>query len=171
MCSSDLNTWNADGTAYVFRSPYGTAKTAASTAGWEYGYRFLARASKANATSTAVYGQGTYTPESMQHLHFTVGGRYTTDKRDGELFRVVGKVTNFTFHYDKGRFDPMVNLAYDVSDNGSIYAKYSTGYRAGGANDRSQTFTAFNPEAVKRSEEHTSELQSRLHLVCRLLLE
>src|SRR2546429_813172 len=27
------------------------------------------------------------------------------------------------------------------------------------------------PEYVKRSEEHTSELQSRLHLVCRLLLE
>src|SRR5256884_1687882 len=26
-------------------------------------------------------------------------------------------------------------------------------------------------EAVRRSEEHTSELQSRLHLVCRLLLE
>src|SRR2546429_5404033 len=28
-----------------------------------------------------------------------------------------------------------------------------------------------NPTAKKRSEEHTSELQSRLHLVCRLLLE
>src|SRR3989449_7061724 len=27
------------------------------------------------------------------------------------------------------------------------------------------------PLAVTRSEEHTSELQSRLHLVCRLLLE
>src|SRR2546422_5409327 len=27
------------------------------------------------------------------------------------------------------------------------------------------------PDQVKRSEEHTSELQSRLHLVCRLLLE
>src|SRR2546429_6839668 len=27
------------------------------------------------------------------------------------------------------------------------------------------------PEAFRRSEEHTSELQSRLHLVCRLLLE
>src|SRR2546422_2708628 len=26
-------------------------------------------------------------------------------------------------------------------------------------------------DAVRRSEEHTSELQSRLHLVCRLLLE
>src|SRR2546422_7542799 len=27
------------------------------------------------------------------------------------------------------------------------------------------------PEITSRSEEHTSELQSRLHLVCRLLLE
>src|SRR5687768_17979885 len=27
------------------------------------------------------------------------------------------------------------------------------------------------PEVCARSEEHTSELQSRLHLVCRLLLE
>src|SRR2546422_3099342 len=27
------------------------------------------------------------------------------------------------------------------------------------------------PESATRSEEHTSELQSRLHLVCRLLLE
>src|SRR2546422_3928143 len=29
----------------------------------------------------------------------------------------------------------------------------------------------FGLPATKRSEEHTSELQSRLHLVCRLLLE
>src|SRR2546422_7094321 len=29
----------------------------------------------------------------------------------------------------------------------------------------------FAPTGRKRSEEHTSELQSRLHLVCRLLLE
>src|SRR2546429_3524171 len=28
-----------------------------------------------------------------------------------------------------------------------------------------------NDPVLKRSEEHTSELQSRLHLVCRLLLE
>src|SRR5687768_18148097 len=30
---------------------------------------------------------------------------------------------------------------------------------------------ATRPRATRRSEEHTSELQSRLHLVCRLLLE
>src|SRR2546422_7337742 len=31
--------------------------------------------------------------------------------------------------------------------------------------------TARHPRRAPRSEEHTSELQSRLHLVCRLLLE
>src|SRR2546422_7516267 len=31
--------------------------------------------------------------------------------------------------------------------------------------------TTHAPAAAPRSEEHTSELQSRLHLVCRLLLE
>src|SRR2546422_3440646 len=31
--------------------------------------------------------------------------------------------------------------------------------------------SATKPDLFKRSEEHTSELQSRLHLVCRLLLE
>src|SRR2546429_6308570 len=31
--------------------------------------------------------------------------------------------------------------------------------------------TVFGTNVVYRSEEHTSELQSRLHLVCRLLLE
>src|SRR2546429_7387384 len=30
---------------------------------------------------------------------------------------------------------------------------------------------AYQPRCSSRSEEHTSELQSRLHLVCRLLLE
>src|SRR2546429_4235162 len=31
--------------------------------------------------------------------------------------------------------------------------------------------SVLNPGVLSRSEEHTSELQSRLHLVCRLLLE
>src|SRR2546422_11197810 len=37
-------------------------------------------------------------------------------------------------------------------------------FRSGGPTDR-------NEKCEGRSEEHTSELQSRLHLVCRLLLE
>src|SRR2546429_4139538 len=34
-----------------------------------------------------------------------------------------------------------------------------------------ELFRVVGSDAVIRSEEHTSELQSRLHLVCRLLLE
>src|SRR2546429_7228597 len=41
------------------------------------------------------------------------------------------------------------------------------GGSAPGRRERVQT----RAEQVARSEEHTSELQSRLHLVCRLLLE
>src|SRR2546429_1088537 len=36
---------------------------------------------------------------------------------------------------------------------------------------RSSTCGRTRPACVRRSEEHTSELQSRLHIVCRLLLE
>src|SRR5690625_3220871 len=38
-------------------------------------------------------------------------------------------------------------------------------------NDREQLVEQFKLDPTKRSEEHTSELQSRGHLVCRLLLE
>ncbi len=147
------NLWNADGTAYSLRSSYGTAPYNTSTlAGWEKGTRLLARASHADATSYAVYGQGTYTPASMENLHLTVGGRFTTDKRDGLLYMVSGKASNFKFNYDKSRFDPMVNLAYDAAEGINVYAKYSTGYRAGGANDRSSNFQAFDAESVKAYE-------------------
>src|SRR2546422_10186938 len=48
-------------------------------------------------------------------------------------------------------------------------ARSSPGSGAGGRVRSSSRSTA--SRAVPRSEEHTSELQSRLHLVCRLLLE
>jgi iron complex outermembrane receptor protein len=146
------NQWNADGTAFTIRSSNGTSKAAAATAGWEYGTRFITRASQADTESYAAFGQGTYTPASIQALHLTVGGRFTNDKRNGTLYTVNGKPTNFTFDYNKSRFDPLVNVAYDAAEGISVYAKYSTGYRAGGANDRSATFQAFDAEEVKAYE-------------------
>ncbi|HVY33337.1 MAG TPA: TonB-dependent receptor, partial [Caulobacteraceae bacterium] len=148
------NVYNADGVTYSIRSPYGVAPyNSAANGGWERGTRFIARASHADAESYAVYGQGTYTPDAFEKkLHLTVGGRLTDDKRNGILYMVNGKNTNFIFTYNKSRFDPMVNLAFDLQDNISLYAKYSTGYRAGGANDRSSTFKAFGAEEVKAYE-------------------
>src|SRR5687768_17744099 len=39
------------------------------------------------------------------------------------------------------------------------------------ASARGSSATVWPAPSARRSEEHTSELQSRLHLVCRLLLE
>src|SRR2546429_3838009 len=54
---------------------------------------------------------------------------------------------------------------------------FSANYRASGVLVHVTTLPSphgigdLGPAAISRSEEHTSELQSRLHLVCRLLLE
>src|SRR5256884_9571134 len=50
-------------------------------------------------------------------------------------------------------------------DNAHAYAKAGADFLSSGM------LTHSAPAANLRSEEHTSELQSRLHLVCRLLLE
>src|SRR5687768_17708686 len=44
-------------------------------------------------------------------------------------------------------------------------------YQAGNAKQAEELALSAYLDGFERSEEHTSELQSRLHLVCRLLLE
>ena len=46
----------------------------------------------------------------------------------------------------------MATVAYDVSDDVHVYAKYATGYRAGGASSRTSNYQAFDPEDVKSYE-------------------
>ncbi|MFM9934657.1 MAG: TonB-dependent receptor [Novosphingobium sp.] len=109
-----------------------------------------ARASIAYAKSYAAYGQATWTP--IGPLHITAGGRYTADRKHGSLFTVNGAPTAFTFKQDNDRFDPLGIVAYDVTLGVNIYAKYATGYRAGGASSRSLNYRAFGPESVKSYE-------------------
>lgn len=110
------------------------------------------RASKAWTDSLGIFGQATWTPAALPELHLTAGGRYTRDEKKGSLYTVNGAATDLTFDDAWGRFDPMVNVAYDVGDNAMVYAKYSTGFKAGGANSRSTTYTAFDPEEVTAYE-------------------
>jgi iron complex outermembrane recepter protein len=137
------NTWNADGTGYTIRDPLPTIR----------GNRVIDRASTAHAESKAVYGQATWTPAILEDaLHLTVGGRYTWDDKDGVLYTVNNRPTNYTFDSSVNRFDPLVTLAYDFSSDVNVYAKYSTGYRAGGASSRSLTYRSFDPEEVEAYE-------------------
>ncbi|OJV28874.1 TonB-dependent receptor [Sphingomonas sp. 67-36] len=146
------NQWNADGTAYTILPSQVFGPITSGNNGWDYNSRFLQRASVARARSYAAFGQFTYTPDWAPALHLTAGGRFTHDKRDGTLYLVSGVATDWKLHYKKDRFDPMVTLAFDAAQGINLYAKYSTGYRAGGANDRSSNFAAFGPETVKAYE-------------------
>ncbi|RXK65030.1 TonB-dependent receptor [Stenotrophomonas sp. MA5] len=110
------------------------------------------RASKAWTDSLGVFGQATWTPESMDRLHLTAGGRYTRDDKKGNLYTVNGAATQLAFKDRWSRFDPMVNIAYDLGGQAMVYARYSTGFKAGGANSRSTNYTAFGPEEVTAYE-------------------
>lgn len=147
------NQWNVDGTAYTIlpSQVFGPINSGANQ-GWDINSRFLQRASFATTRSYAAFGQATYTPDWAPAAHLTVGGRYTKDKRNGTLYLVSGVATNYKLNYDRGRFDPLVTLAFDATPNVNLYAKYSSGFRAGGANDRSSNFGPFGPESVKAYE-------------------
>src|SRR2546429_4151343 len=66
--------------------------------------------------------------------------------------------------------DPEFGAASDVG--GPIAGAHIPGVSSGANMGSTEGGDEENPQDITlRSEEHTSELQSRLHLVCRLLLE
>jgi iron complex outermembrane receptor protein len=134
------NTWNATGTGYTINDPTNQ----------QPGHRSIDRASRAHAKSYAVFGQATYTP--IDPLHITVGGRNTWDDREGQLYIVNNIARPYTYSQSTSHFDPLAIVAYDVADGINLYAKYSTGYRSGGASSRSVTYREFGPEKVKAYE-------------------
>lgn len=115
------------------------------------------RVSNVESTSTGIFAQGTYTPEMFgEKFHITLGGRYSHDEKVGALTIVNGRPPSVNgvvgpqvLNYKDDRFDPMVNLAYDFTDEIMAYFKYSTGFRSGGANSRSLTYSPFGPEEVE----------------------
>ena len=123
--------------------------------------QFITRASSAYDHNVSAFGNLTFTPEQLGNIHITAGGRYTKDQRRGQLYVVNNRSdlltpgttnTPFPFSNSISRFDPLLNLAVDASSDVHLYAKYATGFRAGGANDRSAQFNSFGPEAVKSYE-------------------
>ena len=121
------------------------------------------RASEVWSKSYAAFGQLTW--NANDKLHITVGARYTQDKKKGVLHFsrninyddpanaaavALNKYTPLAKTWN--RFNPMATIAYDVSDAVHVYAKYATGYRAGGASSRTTEYKAFDPEDIKSYE-------------------
>jgi iron complex outermembrane recepter protein len=124
----------------------------------------IQRASHVATTSIGAYGQATYTPPIGDDIaHLTLGGRWTRDKKVGSLFTINGTlpvlpingvnvVGAIPLNASWSRFDPLVNLALDASDDVHFYGKWSTGYKSGGASSRSLSYREFNPETVSMFE-------------------
>ncbi|HEY9235640.1 MAG TPA: TonB-dependent receptor [Phenylobacterium sp.] len=120
------------------------------------------RASKANTDSYGVYGQATYTPPIFNDIiHVTGGLRWTYDRKRGQLY-VVNNYTplqadGVTYAPINGsgswkRVDPMINISVDVAENAMVYGKWARGYRSGGFNSRSITYSPFDPEEISMFE-------------------
>ncbi len=125
------------------------------------------RASQNATDSYGIYGQTTYTPPVLgDRLHLTGGLRYSYDHKHGDLLVVNnarpylpdanGNLTTAQGIIDRvqswNRVDPLVNLSFDVASDVSLYGKWSTGYRAGGFNSRSITYSTYNPENISMFE-------------------
>ena len=146
--------WNATGTGYTFVNQFPanpTGPITSSNQGWDRAYWYIQRDSQAVGKSYGVFGQATWSP--IDTVHLTAGGRYTHETRVGAL-TVINNApfAGGSLNYSNSRFDPMVTLAWDAAYGVNLYAKYSTGFRSGGANSRSGSFRQFLPEEVKAYE-------------------
>ena len=142
--------WNAAGTGYTFVNQVPanpTAPISSSNQGWDRAYWYVQRDSQAVGKSYGAFGQATWTPPGLDIVHLTAGGRYTHETRKGALTTINNApLPGATLDYSNNRFDPMVTLAVDAAPGINLYAKYATGFRAGGANSRSSSFRQFAPE-------------------------
>ena len=118
------------------------------------------RASRVTTESLGAFAQVTITPPIGDDiLHVTGGARYSHDKKVGELFIVNNAAPNVDgvigprgLNASWSRVDPLVNIALDAAEDVHLYGKWSSGFKAGGANSRSLRYAPFNPETVSMFE-------------------
>lgn len=95
--------------------------------------------------SAAAFAQATWTPDIMsQRWHFTLGGRYSWDKREAERDNQAA-LSKFTGSYDNEfrNFNPSLTVGFDINDHSNVYAKAVSGYKSGGTSTRSADATLF----------------------------
>lgn len=148
--------------------------------GSQPGCRSIDRASEVRSYSYAAYANLTFNVTNQ--LHLTVGGRYTHDVKHGQLvisrnvvyadtpfarsiYATNGSAPAFAVNsaaataagyapldVSYNRFNPTATIAYDITNDVHVYARYATGYRAGGASSRTANYQGFGPEDVRSYE-------------------
>src|SRR5256884_9286459 len=118
------------------------------------------RATRAYLVINTIDARGLYTPDMM--------GDIANPPNDG--VRTAGYKSMYRVVAQSAQQDVLAELADGTG--GTFYHNRNDvdeAMREAGAAPAVSYVLVFSPQ--NRSEEHTSELQSRLHLVCRLLLE
>ena len=99
--------------------------------------------------SMAIYGQVTWTPPVLKdRLEVTFGTRYNEDRRSGSR----QEIGIDTFDIKTDNLDPTLTFNYYWAARTSTYIKWSTAYKAGGANSRATKFSTYSPEEVETIE-------------------
>lgn len=119
----------------------------------------------AKTNSYGAYIQGTYTPPILDDkLELTAGVRYSNDKKVAirtyiqplALPPILPSAPSGALPppavFKAKRWDPAFVVKYNFNNDVNVYARYASGYRAGGANVRSSTFTSYGAEVNKAIE-------------------
>ena len=155
---------------YYFREKgdhYQDTRTVLAAAGAPAGSVRTQRLIDMLSVSKAAYTQITWKPPVLDdRLSVTGGLRYTRDTRraardlssvftqpDGTSFNARPPENNITNQQRFSRFNPSVTANFQASDDLMLYAKFSTGYRAGGSDESALFFAeTFGPESVVNYE-------------------
>lgn len=112
-----------------------------------------ARSHKVESRSQALFGQFVWTPPVLdERFHLTLGGRYNQDRKRGGRLLVNGAPAPMAFSYSENRFDPSVTLSWDWSETVNSYVRWSTAFRGGGVNTRSDIFMVYDADDVESWE-------------------
>lgn len=115
--------------------------------------KFKRQFSRTNAF--AAYAQASYTPRILdERLDLIAGLRYSNDTKKAKRTILNGATlaTPQTNEAKTSRVDPAFMLKFKVAPDVNVYARYARGFRDGGANVRSNIFSAYNPETLDSYE-------------------
>jgi iron complex outermembrane receptor protein len=134
----------------------------------------IAAAGKVETKSISAYADFTY--DFSDRLHGSIGGRWTSDQKDAEVFRafylgatrsplqggtvrpILQTRTNYAADDTFEAFTPRASLSYDFSDDVTGYASISQGFKSGGWDMRGDAFlvpstvNGYEPETVTNYE-------------------
>ncbi|RAK63045.1 TonB-dependent receptor [Phenylobacterium kunshanense] len=133
----------------------------------------IATAGHVDTKSYSAFADVSY--DVTDQLSISVGGRYTKDKKTGQVYRqnftglksplfgnptaIPGLVrSNFTSSDTYERFTPRVSISYDITPDVTTYASFSQGFKSGGFDMRADailtptSINGYDPEKVDSYE-------------------